>query len=281
MNFYNAKDYARAAQLFQRSAGLNPRSAEPLKLLAEAQNAQGQRAEAAATLSKALQLSAAAGQKPGEDLYKRAVGMAYEAKSPIAVELGRQWVAAYPNAESWKNSIAIYRNMNQLGVGPTLDLLRLMRAAGALTSAGDYSLYATAAAEQGNFAEAQSVIDQGIAAKVVNPSSPNFRDIVNGLKAKPKATEADLVAAAATAPAGSTLIGIGDRMYGLGQYAKAVEIYKQAIAKGADKNLANLHIGMALARAGDKAGATAALNSVTGAHAEIAKYWLIYVQRQG
>lgn len=281
VNFYNAKDYARAAQLFQRSAGLNPRSAEPLKLLAEAQNAQGQRAEAAATLAKALQMSAAAGQKPGEDLYKRAVGMAYEAKSPLAVELGRRWVAAYPNAESWKNSIAIYRNMNQLGVGPTLDLLRLMRAAGALTSPGDYSLYATAAAEQGNFAEAQSVIDQGIAAKVVNPSSSNFRDIVGGLKTKPKATEADLEAAAKTAPAGSTLIGIGDRMYGLGHYAKAVEIYKQAIAKGADKNLANLHIGMALARAGDKAGATAALNSVTGANAEIAKYWLIYVQRQG
>jgi hypothetical protein len=39
----------------------------------------------------------------------------------------------------------------------------------------------------------------------------------------------------------------------------------------------NLHLGMALARAGDKAGATAALNAVTGARADIAKYWLAYV----
>jgi hypothetical protein len=34
---------------------------------------------------------------------------------------------------------------------------------------------------------------------------------------------------------------------------------------------------MALARAGDKAGATAALNAVAGAQANIAKYWLIWL----
>ncbi len=39
-------------------------------------------------------------------------------------------------------------------------------------------------------------------------------------------------------------------------------------------SLINLHLGMALARRGDKAGATAALNAVTGPRAEIAKYWL-------
>ena len=35
---------------------------------------------------------------------------------------------------------------------------------------------------------------------------------------------------------------------------------------------------MALARAGDKAGATAALNAVTGPQAEVAKYWLAFLQ---
>jgi tetratricopeptide (TPR) repeat protein len=280
VSFYNAKDYARASALFERAATADPRNPEPLKLLAEARNASGQGAQGAVALQKALQLSAVAGQKPGEDLYKRAVGMAYDARSPSAVELGREWVAAYPNADSWTNAIAIYRNMMHPEVGGTLDLLRLMRAAGALTRPGDYALYATAAADQGNFAEAQSVIDQGIAAKVVSPSNAQFRDIVAGLKAKPKATDADLAAAIKTAPAAKSLIGIGDRYYGLGEYAKAVDAYRQAIAKGGDANIANLHIGMALARAGDKAGATAALNSVTGTQSDIAKFWLIYVQRQ-
>jgi hypothetical protein len=49
---------------------------------------------------------------------------------------------------------------------------------------------------------------------------------------------------------------------------------------GVDAAVANLHIGMALARAGDKAGATAALNSVTGARADIAKFWLTYVNQK-
>ena len=139
-----------------------------------------------------------------------------------------------------------------------------------------------AAAEQRNYAEAQAIIDAGVAAHKVDVSSPLFRDILEGLKSKPKATEADLDTAAKTATTGKALIGVGDRYYSLGQYAKAVQIYRQALGKpGVDTNLANLHIGMALTRAGDKAGATTALNAVSGPRAEIAKYWLIYLQTHG
>ena len=103
--------------------------------------------------------------------------------------------------------------------------------------------------------------------------------IVIGLKSKPKVTEADLAAASKTATSANALVRIGDRYYALGQYSKAVDTYRLAMAKpGADANLANLHLGMALARSGDKAGAAAALNKVSGPHAEIAKYWLVYTQ---
>ena len=282
VNFYNAKQYDQATALFQKSASLNPRSAEPLKLLAEAQNIQGRPAEGAATLAKALQLSAAAGQKPPEELYKRALSMAYDAKSPVTVELARQWIAAYPSPDSWRNAIAIYRNLSQQDVEGTLNLLRLMRAAGALTSTADYSLYATAAADQSNFNEAQAVIDEGLANKRIDPSNSIIRDTIAGLKTKPKATEADLQAAAKTAQSALALIRIGDRYYGMGQYMKAAEVYRQALARpGVDKDIANLHLGMALARAGDKAGATAAFNAVGGSRADVAKFWLLYVQRQG
>jgi hypothetical protein len=49
---------------------------------------------------------------------------------------------------------------------------------------------------------------------------------------------------------------------------------------GVDSSVANMHLGMALARSGDKAGATAAFNAVSGNLSGIAKYWLIYVQQQ-
>ena len=78
------------------------------------------------------------------------------------------------------------------------------------------------------------------------------------------------------------LLRIGDRYYGMGNYAKAVELYRawRWASRASTPRLANLHIGMALARAGDKAGATTALNAVTGPRADIAKYWLVYVNQQ-
>jgi predicted Zn-dependent protease len=77
------------------------------------------------------------------------------------------------------------------------------------------------------------------------------------------------------------LLRIADRFYGLGDYAKAAEMYRAAKAKGADANLVNLRTGIALAASGDKAGAVAALNSVGGARAGVAKYWLLYLQNKG
>lgn len=71
---------------------------------------------------------------------------------------------------------------------------------------------------------------------------------------------------------------MGDAYYGAGNYQKAAELYGKAVQQGADANLGNLRLGEALARAGDKAGATAALSKVGGPQAEIAKFWLVYVQ---
>jgi tetratricopeptide (TPR) repeat protein len=279
VNFYNAKQYDRAAADFQRAVTLNPANVEPLTLLAEAQHSLGHVADGAASLTKVLAMSSASGQKPEEKVYRRAVAMAYEANSPNTVELSRQWLVAYPNADAWKNALGIYSNVNRLGPAPTLDVLRLMRATGSLVDAKDYRFYATVAAEQNNFGEARSVIDQGIAAKVIDPASPDFHDVMATLRGKPVPTVDDLLSAAKSAPAGSTLMGVGDRMYGIGEYAKAADIYRQAMTRGADKDLANLHLGMALARAGDKAGATVAFNAAGGAQAGTARYWLLYVQK--
>jgi len=278
---YNAKQYAEAGAAFQKAIAINPKDADASALLGEALFAQGQKAEAASAFQRAIQARVAAGQKPDEALLKRAVGVAYGAQSPAAIELSRQWVTAYPSASSWGDAIAIYRNLNHPDVEGTLDLLRLMQATGALNSAGEYGLYARAAFEQGNFNEAQAVLDAGIAAKVVNPSSSEFSDVVGALKARPKATAADLAAATKAAANGMALLRIGDRYYGMGDYAKAVELYRMAMGKpGVDKDVANLHIGMALARSGDKAGAAAALNAVGGSRAEIAKYWLTYLNQK-
>lgn len=278
--FYNGKQYDQAINAFQKAVAVDPRNAEAYTLLGEAKFAQGQKAEAASDFQRAVQLGMTSGQKPDEALMKRAVSVAYEAQSPLAVELGREWATAYPSADSWRNSIAIYRNLNHPDEEGTLDLLRLMQVTGAMTSPHDYALFAEAAADQSNFNEAQAVIDAGLAAHQVDASSAEFRDLISGLKGKPKATAADLQAAAKAATSTVNLLHIGDRYYGMGQFAQAADIYRQVLAKpDADKDVANIHLGMALARSGDKAGATAAFKAVTGPRAEIAKFWLAYLQQ--
>jgi tetratricopeptide (TPR) repeat protein len=279
--YYNNKQYAQARAAYQKALAADPRNVEAPALIGESLFAEGQKAEAAAAFQRAIQARVAAGQKPEENLLKRATIIAYDAQSPLAVELGRQWASSYPSADSWRNSIAIYRNLSHPDVEGTLDLLRLMQATGALTVPGDYGLFARASAEQNNFNEAQAVLDAGIAAKVVNPADPEFRDLVSGLKAKQKATAADLAVATKTAANGMALLRIGDRYYAMGDYAKAAELYRMAMGKpGVDGALANLHLGMALARSGDKAGATTALNAVTGPRGDIAKFWLTYVNQR-
>ena len=278
--FYNAKQYDQAIAAFQKATTVDPRDTEAYTLMGEAKFAQGQKVEAATDFQRAIQLDVASGQKPDEALLKRAVSVAYEAQSPMAVDLGREWAAAYPSPDSWRNSIAIYRNLRHPDEEGTLDLLRLMQVTGAMTSPHDYALFAEAAADQSNFNEAQAVLDAGQAAHLVDPSSPEFRDIFAGLKSKPKATAADLQAAAKMSPSAVNLLHIGDRFYGMGDFSNAAAIYRQVLSKpDADKDVANIHLGMALARSGDKAGATAAFNAVTGPRAEIAKFWLAYLQQ--
>jgi len=280
--YYDANQLDQAAAAFLKAAAIDPHNAEAYSLIGEARFSQGRKADAVAAFQRAIQETLSAGQKPQEKLYKRAVGIAYDAQLPVADDLGRQWAAAYPGPDSWRNAIAIYRNMNHPDVEGTLDLLRLMQVTSSLNSVPDYDLFASAAADQSNFVEAQAVIDQGIAAKIIDPASPVFRDTIAALKGKPKPTPADLAEATKMAQSGTALLRVGDRYYGLGDYAKAAELYRMSISKGGvDPNIANLHLGMALARSGDKAGATTAFSAVSGPRADIAKFWLLYLRSQG
>ncbi|MEA3080869.1 MAG: hypothetical protein QOD54_537 [Sphingomonadales bacterium] len=278
--YYNSKQYPQAAAAFQKALSVNPQNADAAPMAAEALLGAGQKAEAAAAFQRLIQTRSAGGKKPEENLYKRAISVAYDVKSPAAIDLAQQWVAAYPTPSSWSDAIAIYRNYNLGDAETTLDLLRLKQTLGML-SADEYTTLAAAATDQLIFDEAQTVLDAGLAAKKIDPASAKGRDLIGTLKVKAKPTAADLGAATKIAANGHALMRIGDNYAALGDYAHAVEAYKLAMGKpDGDAALANLHIGMALARSGDKAGATVALNAVTGPRAGIAKYWLTFLAQK-
>ena len=278
---FNLKQYPQAIAAYEKAQQIDPNAPEVVDLLVQARAAGGNPDQAVATLRQAIAAKSANGAKAPEDLYRRAISVAYKAKLATTPELSRQWVAAYPTPGNWRDSIGIYRNLNTVDESGTLDLSRLMHAAKAMKDDGDYDRYAYLALTKGYPGEAKMVLEEGAAAGLVDLNKSPFKEEMAQAKTKSAGEQAGLAAAAARglgAPTAKVALSTGDLLYGYGEYAKAADLYRAALKKtGADAGLINLHLGMALARSGDKAGATAALSAVTGPRSEIAKYWLTFV----
>lgn len=278
---YNAKAYDRASTAFQRVLQLQPTHVDAMVMQGETLNSQGRTADGVALIQKAIATRVAAGQKPEESWYKRGVSLAFNGNLPIAPTLAREWVTAYPSPKNWRDAIRIYQGGSKLDDAALIDSMRLAAATGGLTGENDYFRIANQLMLKGYPGEAKAVLDQGFAAKSIDKSRPTFAQLYALANTKSQGDRASLAASAKTAlaaPAAKQAMTTGDAYYGYGDYAQAAELYRAALTKsGVDKDVANLRLGMALARAGDKAGATAALNAAGGAQADVAKLWLAYV----
>jgi tetratricopeptide (TPR) repeat protein len=278
---YNAKQFDPAAAAFEQVLRADPNNLDATVMLAETRNGQGRTAEAVAMIQKAIAAKNATGQKAEESWYKRAVALAYNAKLPLAVEASRQWVAAYPSAKSWRDTIRIYETTGSPADSSMLDAMRLARVTGALTSENDYFRLANTLVTKGYAGEAKAVLEQGFAAKSIDKAKPTFSQLYAVATSKSQGDRESLDGQAKTAlatAAGRQAMVTAEAYYGYGDYQKAADLFRAALGKqGIDKDVANLRLGMALAQAGDKAGATAALNAAGGEQAEVAKLWLTYL----
>lgn len=279
---YNAKAYDKASTALEQVLQRDPANVDAIVTLAETRNAQGRAAEGVGLIQKAIASKVAAGQKPDENWYKRAVKLSFDAKMPTAPDIARQWVAAYPTSKNWRDAIRIYQTSNQLDEVALLDTMRLARATGALQGESDYFRYANTLVTKGFPGEAKAVLEQGFAAKSIDRSKATFTQLYSLASTRSQGDRASLAAtatAAKAAPDAKKAMVTGEAYYGYGDYQQAADLYRTALTKnGADKDLANLRLGMALAQAGDKAGAEAALKAAGGAQAETAKLWLTYLQ---
>ena len=278
---YNAKAYDKASAALQQALQLDPANVDATVTLAETYNAQGRPGEGANLINKAIAARVAAGQKPEENWYKRAVKLSLDAKSPTAPAIARDWVTAYPSQKNWRDVIRIYQTSSQLDDASLIDTMRLARAAGALQGENDYFRYANTLVTKGFAGEAKAVLEEGFAAKSIDKSRATFSQLYTLASTRAQGDRASLVAsatAAKAAPDAKKAMTTAEAYYGYGDYSQAADLLRAALSKnGVDKDLANLRLGMALAQSGDKAGATAALNAAGGAQAEVAKLWLTYV----
>ena len=279
---YDAKQMDLAAAAFEQALTVDANNGDALKMLASLRDGQGRKADAVALMAKSIAAAKAAGQKPKDNDYKFAARIAYDAKAPAAGQITQAWLTDYPSPTNWRDALRIYRDVNALKGDAKIDVMRLARAANALNGENDYFTFINDLIVRGYLAEAKAVLAEGGTKKAIDLNKTLFKQLTPTLAKAP--TRAEIDAGAKSALAGSNgklAMEAGDTLYGIGAFAEAAPLFKAAASKGGvDANLANLRLGMALARAGDKAGATAALNAVTGAHASTAKYWLIWVNGQ-
>lgn len=276
--YIGTKQLDKAAPLVEQMLAADPRNSNTVLLLAQLRQAQGRFADALAVLQKGI-AAAPRGSKADEKLYRYSVQIAYDNNLPDVVQIARDWVRAYPSADSWQNALAVYRNRGSLDDAAKLDVLRLERAASALKGDSDHYALASTALQRGYPGEAQAVLDEAASARRIDPAKPLFAQLIGQVKAKVAGDRESLVGSAAKATTARQLMVVADAYYGYADYAEAAKLYRQALVKpGADPDLLNLRLGMALAQAGDKAAAVAALNAVGGARSELAKFWLTYVE---
>lgn len=278
---FEAKSYDPAAGAFEQVLKADPKHLDATVMLAESRKGQGRIPEAVALVEKAIAAKTAAGQKADESWYRRAVALGFEAKVPQLAELSRQWVAAYPSQKTWRQAIRFYQDSGRIDDNALLDTMRLAQATGSLAGEQDYFKFTNALVTKGYAGEAKLVLEQAFAAKALDKNRATFSQLYNLATTKAQGDRASLDASAKTALAAANArqaMVTAEAYYGYGEYARAAELFRAALGKdGVDKDLANLRLGMSLARAGDKAGAEAALKAAGGTRADIAKLWLTYL----
>ena len=282
-----ADDWAGAQAQFERLAQMVPNDPAVQADLGRIywRNKQGPQAYAA--FDRAIAVTEASGAKPEENLFATRLQIAFDYNLNDRVDgAARALVKNYPTPKNWNAALFALRRAAKFDDQGELDTLRLSRAVGALTGQNEYIEYADTAHRRGLPAEGRAVLEEGIAKNAVDPSSANARELRGLLTAQraasDKASLAGLERDARNAPTGRQARATGDGYLSHAEYAKAADMYRVALQKGGeDANTLNTRLGIALARAGDKAGAREAFGRVKGGQREaLAAYWLIWLDQQ-
>lgn len=281
---FQAGDYPRAERSLGLAIAAGNQDPQYAVFLAESQFRNGRMADAVKSIGQAIAASKAAGRKAPSEWYARGAEIASRAKlAREFVDITSAWLEAYPDRETWYVAVTGLRQFGGLPAGADRDLLRLARIAAtpAMFALKDYVDYVQLVSPV-SLAEAVGLLREGIAAgQISQGDNPAFSRLL--LKADPRlAAERKKLTGKVTATGYAALSAQADGLYGLGDFARAAELYRQALAQsGADAGQGNVRLAAALAQAGDKTGALAALDKVSGAYAPVAAYWRAWVATRG
>src|SRR5206468_2522574 len=126
------------------------------------------RAEAAALIDRAIALQKTRGQPVPESWYRRGVEVSVAgALVPQALAFCREWIAAYPSAQNWRDVVLTYRDLAKPDPATLVDTIRLQRLAKGLGGERDYLDAAQNFTSAGLAGETRSVLDEGVSTRMV------------------------------------------------------------------------------------------------------------------
>ncbi|HEX8443799.1 MAG TPA: hypothetical protein VF631_09140 [Allosphingosinicella sp.] len=283
----------RSSDARRQEAGLTqhlertPNDLEALAALSEMKEVLRKPAEALRLLDRAIEIRRTSGQPVPETWYKRALRLAFDTRlAPESMKYARALLELYPTPSNWRDATHVYRTLAGSDPAAALDAMRLNRSAKALGGERDYLELAQALSAGGLAAESKSVLDEGVASRMIDPAEGQFKALLASSAKQAAAQRTGLAArqtkASAAQTTGAEALAVADATFATGNYARAAEFYGAALAKGGvDAGLVNNRLGISLALAGRRPEAEAALRAVSGPRAELASLWLLWLNQRG
>ncbi|WP_294190513.1 hypothetical protein [uncultured Sphingomonas sp.] len=282
----NAKDNAGAAQYFAAAQAAGYTNPNMTLQLVKSKADAGDLAGASTEMDKVIAAQVAAGQKPGEDLYRFMIAKSNQKRNgALTYQWLKKYVEAYPTAKNWRDAVTTFGltsgGVATLDKGQKVDLFRLLRNGNALADQYDYEMYGQYAFDLGIPWEAKTVLTQGMSSGKIPSSSASATGLIaaSNKSISNEGSLSGLETRANAAANGKLAASTADAFFGTGDYAKAVALYRTALQKGqVDADAVNTRLGIALAYSGDKAGARTAFEAVKGQpRADLAGLWIEYL----
>jgi hypothetical protein len=282
--YYSGKDYAKAIELYKSiqptATGADKEAVDAA--LVRSYYFNNDFAQVVTLLAPQLDAQAQAGKTPTLEDLRLYGSAAIKVKDNAAYLKSLELLTSYyPNDNYWsdmiKRGVFQKQGFNEANYA---DGLRLQFAATKQMDPEYYVDLAELAMKDGFPAEAKKVVDAGFTAGVLNTAAhKQLRDRATKQAADDAKTIASSEAGAAKNKSGAGLVNLGWEYVNMDQFDKGIGFIEQGIAKGGLKSAdeAKLRLGMAYARAGNKAKALQTFETVkAGAGlSDIARYYIL------
>lgn len=278
---YQAEDFAAARAAMQAAIAAGWTQDDPHGLIVESFNNEENYAGALDYIDSAV----AAGAAPVENWYLRVLQETYSSGNvDQSLRVTTMLVKAFPTSENWMKGLQVINELAELDEQAQLDLLRLMRATGAMSQRPEYARYIDFADPRIMSNEVLAVLAEGVAAGhfAAAASDEYYTEIKAIADARAPQDRRDLPTIVRDGETGAALDAsvAGDVLYSLGDFARAEAMYQLAIQKGGDRNVALTRVGMMQVMQGKNAEAIATLRSVDGARQPVAHLWATWAEEK-